>query len=66
VLGLVDDPLEALVALHLQPAGAARGVHGEGQLGVVPRRARRRRQADNLGHESIVGWPPMMLREGRS
>ena len=39
VLGLVHDALEALVALHLQPAGMARGVHRDGHLRVQSRRA---------------------------
>ncbi len=38
VLGLVDDPLEPLVALHLQPAGAPGSLDRDRQLMVMARR----------------------------
>src|SRR5215217_6415193 len=43
VFRLVNDALEALVSLHLEPAGSPRGVRGNGHLGVVAR-------CGSLGH----------------
>ena len=59
VLGLVDDALEPLVALHLQPAGAARGLDGHSQLIVETGRALSLSKIHDLGHGAIVGWPTM-------
>jgi hypothetical protein len=55
----VDDALESLVALHLQPTGAARSFGRDRQLGIVPRAAQRPGKRHDLGHGPIVGWPPM-------
>ena len=37
-VGLVDDALEPLVALHLQPTGATRRLDRDGQLVIMARR----------------------------